>query len=112
MTHPANRRSLKRMFQVSLPPGVIGLRSLFEDERTLAPTRNPVKWEDPISSIGDSDGFLNDRVGSPMNSGDSRGKRWRSGQFLSIDVIKEMGVARLFWSTEKAASARMQGEVQ
>jgi hypothetical protein len=46
---------MKRMFHVSLPPGMIGLRSLFEDERTLGQKANPVKWEDPITFIGNAD---------------------------------------------------------
>jgi hypothetical protein len=56
--NPAKRLSPKRMSQVGLPPGVIGLRWLFEDKCILASMQNPAKWEDPINSIGISDGYL------------------------------------------------------
>ena len=61
--NPAKRLSPKQMSQVGLPPGVIGLRWLFEDECILASMQNPVKWEDPINSIGIPDGCLGNHRG-------------------------------------------------
>ena len=43
--------------QVRLPPGVMGLRLLFEDNQVLPLIINPVKWENSIISIGNSDGI-------------------------------------------------------
>jgi len=54
-TNPRKAAAPETNVQVRLPPGVMGLRLLFEDNQIISSIMNPVKWEKPMIPIGNSD---------------------------------------------------------